>query len=135
MPTGFLAHYRAVKRWTRTARAPARRRAVGVRPTATASAVVAERANAALHGFYDCSRVAELEAVLASIEPSPGVAIDLANASHLDCASLGLLIRRLREWRKNAPETQLELQNVQPRLLTVLKMLKLDKVFIVREPD
>lgn len=84
-----------------------------------------------LGGYYDVFRKADLRAELAAIEPHSDVVLDLATTDQLDCGSLGLMVARLREWRKEKPQTNLRLINVSTRIARVLTILGLDTLFIV----
>src|SRR5665213_2203469 len=85
----------------------------------------------ALHGgYYDFSRKSELKVEFDAIEQHSDVVIDMASTEHLDCSCLGVMVRRLREWRVGKPETQLRLINVAPRLERVMQLLKLEQVFV-----
>ncbi len=91
------------------------------------------RANpvALIGGDYDIFRTRELAEELYDIEPHSDVWLDLATTEHLDCASIGVLMRNFKRWRARDPEMRLRLLNVAPRLAQVLRILRLDELFIV----
>ena len=82
-------------------------------------------------GRYDIFRRAELSAELDAIEPQSDVVLDLSRTEFLDCAALGLMVKALNEWNKRAPGTHLRLRNVAPKVERILKIVELDRVFII----
>jgi anti-anti-sigma regulatory factor len=56
----------------------------------------------------------------------------IARTEYLDCSCLGVLIAKLLTWRECEPGTNLRLQNVNRDIATVLRLLKLDEVFVVK---
>jgi anti-anti-sigma regulatory factor len=87
-----------------------------------------------LHGgFYDSTRNAELATELEAISPHSDVIIDLASTEHLDCSSLSLMLQNLMRWKREKPGTELRLINVNPGLCDVMRLLKLDRVFLINQ--
>jgi anti-anti-sigma factor len=87
---------------------------------------------ATLHGgSYDIVRRNELKAELDLVEPHSDVALNLGRVEYLDCSCLGVMVERLQLWRKARPGTNLRLQNVPPEVVKVLRLLELDRLFIV----
>jgi anti-anti-sigma factor len=87
-----------------------------------------------LHGgFYDSGRNVELAAELDVITPHSDVIIDLASTEYLDCSSLGLMLQNLTRWKQEKPGTELRLINVNPSLFDVMRLLKLDEVFLINQ--
>jgi anti-anti-sigma factor len=87
-----------------------------------------------LHGgFYDSTRNAELATELDAITPHSDVIIDLASTEYLDCSSLGLMLQNLTRWKQMKPGTALRLLNVNPGLVNVMHLLKLDEVFLINQ--
>jgi len=82
-------------------------------------------------GYYDIFRSAELTVELSAIKPGSDVVLDLSRTQHLDCACLGVMIRALNEWNKRAPGTHLRLRNVVPQVERILRLVELDRVFII----
>jgi anti-anti-sigma factor len=87
-----------------------------------------------LHGgFYDGNRSDELAAELEAISPHSDVFIDLAGTDYMDCSSLGLLLQSLTRWKREKPGTALRLINVNPSLVHVMRLLELDRVFLINQ--
>ena len=87
-----------------------------------------------LHGgFYDSTRYDELATELEAISPHSDVIVDLASTEFLDCSSLGLMLRNLRRWKHEKPGTELRLINVRSNLFDVMRLLKLDRVFLINQ--
>jgi anti-anti-sigma factor len=87
-----------------------------------------------LHGgLYDSGRNVELAAELDVITPHSDVIIDLASTEYLDCSSLGLMLQNLTRWKQEKPGTELRLINVNPSLFDVMRLLKLDEVFLINQ--
>jgi anti-anti-sigma factor len=76
-------------------------------------------------GYYDISRRAEFRAELDSVEPHSDVVLDLSGTEYLDCASVGVMVEKLRQWREHTPGTNLRLTNVNPDLARMLRLLEL----------
>jgi anti-anti-sigma factor len=87
-----------------------------------------------LHGgIYDAARYAELAIELDAITPHSDVIIDLASTEYLDCSSLGLMLTNLTRWKQEKPGTHLRLVNVNPGLFDVMRLLKLDGIFLINQ--
>lgn len=82
-------------------------------------------------GYYDIFRAPELKAELESVRPHEDIVLDLSATEHLDCACLGVMIRKLRQSRELEHATELRLVHTAPRLAEILALLKLDQVFIL----
>ncbi len=82
-------------------------------------------------GYYDIYRLDQLRAELQAVQPHSDVLLDLATTESLDCACLGALVGHLNVWRQRAPDTNLRLKNIHPRVARILTLTQLDKVFIV----
>ena len=80
-----------------------------------------------LNGWYDIWRRDELLAVLDRVDPTDVVVLDLSLVEHLDCACLGILIRKLNQWREKTPNVELRLDNVGAHLQKMIKLLRLDQ--------
>lgn len=86
----------------------------------------------ALHGgYYDIFRAAELRAELGTIHPHDDIVLDLSATEHLDCACLGVMIRKLRQSRKVESAIELRLVHTTPRLAEMIALLNLDEIFIL----
>ena len=57
--------------------------------------------------------------------------IDLASTEYLDCSSLGLMLQNLMRWKQEKPGTQLRLVNANQGLVDVMRLLKLDGIFLI----
>jgi len=82
-------------------------------------------------GAYDVARRDALKAELAQVEPYTDIVIDLSTTELLDCSCIGVLAAKLRAWKDRRPQTTLRLRNVSTNIARVLRLLKLDEVFIV----
>jgi anti-anti-sigma regulatory factor len=82
-------------------------------------------------GHYDFSRKAELKQELDAVQPRKLVVLDLAETTCLECAEIGVIVGKLREWRQFVPDAQLHLRNVSGHIARMLRLLELDSEFIV----
>ena len=88
-----------------------------------------ENESVALFGWYDIWRRDEFEAALDRIDPGDVVVLDLSQVQHIDCACLGLMLRKLNQWREKTPNVEVRLDNVGTHLQQMMKFLQLDQTF------
>lgn len=81
-----------------------------------------------LTGDYDLSRREEMRDDLYVLKDEDAIAVDLADVKHMDSTALGVLVNFNRRFiQKGGPP--IELLNLQPRLVRLLKITGLDQVF------
>ena len=80
-----------------------------------------------LYGWYDISRRDELEFALNRIKTGAVVVLDLTKVQHIDCASPGMVLKKLARWREKPPNVELRLDNVGANIHKVIELLQLDE--------
>lgn len=82
-------------------------------------------------GYYDFSRKAELEDELDAAQPQSVVVLDLVATTALECACIGIIIGKLREWRRVIPDAEIRLRNVSACIARSLRLLELESVLVI----